>query len=89
MIRRQLPGVNGPSAGGRNGHRGAAGFPYADGPDADLLLPRARVPLGFRLAGVACGLKARGRGDVANLEGGFAAWRQAGYLIEVKPPVAA
>ena len=44
---------------------------------------------GTRSAIAASLLKARGRGDVANLEGGFAAWRQAGYPFEVKPPVAA
>ena len=31
-------------------------------PDAGLLLRRPRVPLGFRVAGVACGLKKRGGG---------------------------
>jgi hydroxyacylglutathione hydrolase len=50
----------------------------------------ARGPLvlhcetGSRSAIGASLLEARGRGDVANLEGGFAAWRQAGYPIEVE-----
>ncbi len=34
-------------------------------------------------------LEARGRRDVANLQGGFNAWRQAGYPIEVESPVPA
>jgi len=31
-------------------------------------------------------LEARGRGDVANLEGGFTAWRQAGLPVETESP---
>jgi hydroxyacylglutathione hydrolase len=42
---------------------------------------------GSRSAIAASLLQARGRGDVANLEGGFAAWRQAGYPIAVESPV--
>ena len=34
-------------------------------------------------------LQARGRRDVANLTGGFMAWRQAGYPVEVESPVPA
>jgi hydroxyacylglutathione hydrolase len=34
-------------------------------------------------------LEARGRRDVANLNGGFTAWRKAGYPIEVESPIPA
>jgi len=34
-------------------------------------------------------LEAQGRRDIANLKGGFTAWRQAGYPIEVESPVPA
>src|SRR3989442_1711067 len=61
LTRWQRPGPNGHGTAGRNGHHGGAGFPPADVPEAELLLARARVPMGFRAAGVACGLKARGR----------------------------
>jgi len=68
VIRARRPGANGNGAVGRYGHRGAAAFPPADVPDADLLVPRARVPTGFRVAGVACGLKARSRSGKAPLD---------------------
>ena len=73
---------------------GVVNIPLGLLPDRLDELP-ARGPIvfqcetGSRSAIAASLLKARGRGDVANLEGGFAAWRQAGYPFEVKPPVAA
>lgn len=73
---------------------GVANIPLGLLPDRLDELP-ARGPLvlqcetGSRSAIAASLLKARGRGDVANLEGGFAAWRRAGYPIEVGSPVPA
>jgi hydroxyacylglutathione hydrolase len=71
---------------------GVANIPLGLLPDRLDEFP-ARGPIvlqcqtGSRSAIAASLLEARGRGDVANLEGGFSAWRQAGYPIEVESPV--
>jgi glutamate N-acetyltransferase / amino-acid N-acetyltransferase len=45
----------------RNGRSSAPAPAPFDSPDADLLLARPCLPQGYRVGGVACGLKARGR----------------------------
>jgi hydroxyacylglutathione hydrolase len=71
---------------------GVANIPLGLLPDRlDALPTRGPIVLhcqtGSRSAIAASLLEARGRGDVANLEGGFAAWQQAGYPIEVESPI--
>lgn len=72
---------------------GVANIPLGLLPDRLAELPeRGTIVLqcetGSRSAIAASVLEARGRGTVANLEGGFTAWRKAGYPVARESPVA-
>ena len=71
---------------------GVANIPLGLLPDRLAELPeRGTIVLqcetGSRSAIAASVLEARGRGTVANLEGGFTAWRKAGYPVARESPV--
>jgi hydroxyacylglutathione hydrolase len=72
---------------------GVANIPLGLLPDRLAELPKEgtivlQCETGSRSAIAASVLAARGRGAVANLEGGFTAWRKAGYPIARESPVA-